>query len=93
MKSFPALEVLATVVDLNLFAMPRQRDVSRMPVEVLRRQHEHAVDRDALRFVHRRGIAVIKRFSVVWSPPGRGARGLMPAVACGFHGMPGRDST
>lgn len=48
-------------MQLHAIAVPRQRDIGRMPVEPRRRQHVNSVDRHPLRFVDRGGVTVIDR--------------------------------
>lgn len=52
-------KVITAVVQLDAVAMTRQRDIGGMAVEPRCRQHMRAIDRDALRLVDRRGVAVI----------------------------------
>ena len=57
----PALEFLSRGIELRPVAVPRHRDIGQMPIHRPRRHDKAAVDRCALGFVDRRGVAVIDR--------------------------------
>ena len=48
-------------MQLQTLPMPGQPDIGRVPVHVRRGEHVRAVDRDTLRLVDRRRVAVIDR--------------------------------
>jgi len=60
-------KVITPIMKIDAIAMTRQRDIGGVTIETGRGEHMDAVNSDALRLVHCRGIAMIDRGVVLRS--------------------------